>query len=134
MECYELIREVIDRDIKVEICADGRLKATPLDRVRPLLDEMKRYRFAVELLAGGYIEARDGTFRVFPSCRALLETGEQISDDPETKACFTCLKGDPLTVQDGYLSRPVGLCSEKRAARAGFMKTAAPKRERRRTA
>lgn len=121
MQPYKMIGEILKRNISVSMCADGRLKVAPVDAAKDLMPDMKQYRFILEMLASGKVRNRDGEFRVFPSCRKLLETGQRISDDPETRACFMCVKGDVVTFQGDRRAYLTGLCSEKRKAKNMIM-------------
>ena len=113
MKAHELMNEIVKRKISVAKTADGRLKVTPLEAASGLLEDMKAHKAVMEILARGEVERFSGIARVFPSCAAMLESGEYRSDDPEVRACFMCAKGDPVTFMSG--GRPVltGLCSRK---------------------
>jgi hypothetical protein len=113
MKSYELIREIERRGISVTAMPDGRLKVEPLAAARDLLDAMREHRIALDMLARGKVERYFGAAPVFPSCRAMLETGEYRSDDPQVRACFMCEKGDPVTIMLGGRPALTGLCSKK---------------------
>jgi hypothetical protein len=114
MKPWELMNEIVRRNISVTAEPDGRLKVTPLEAARDLLDDMKEHKPVMGILARGEVKRFSGTVPVFPSCRAMLESGEYKSDDPEVRACFMCAKGDPVTFMRAGAPVLTGLCSKKK--------------------
>jgi hypothetical protein len=59
MKPYELIQETERRGISLELCPDGRLKVTPLEKAQGLLEDMKKHRSLM-------IDYAEGRYRLTP--------------------------------------------------------------------
>lgn len=100
--CFELVRILVERGIRLSI--EGELlRATPPERASGLVDDMRKYRRYMEVVAAGVY--RDSSFRgaerkVRFSCPALLEDGR-------CHGCVFCEKWAPIWIEGEGLS---GLC------------------------